>query len=76
MAVGFGYIGFLCSWMVAHKAAWIPTGAALLASISVYGDNLQIDHGLPASTVYILMAAIVLVVLAFRSKATLKGATS
>jgi simple sugar transport system permease protein len=76
MATGFGYIGFLCSWMVAHKAAWIPTGATLLAAISVYGDNLQIDYGLPASTVYILMAAIVLVVLAYRGTKQAKGATT
>lgn len=74
MATGFGYIGFLCSWMVAHKAAWIPTGATLLAAISVYGDNLQIDYGLPAASVYILMAAIVLVVLAYRGTAGAKGA--
>ncbi|MBI5309454.1 MAG: ABC transporter permease [Actinobacteria bacterium] len=73
MATGFGYIGFLCSWMVAHRAAWIPAGATLLAAISVYGDNLQIDLGLPASTVYILMAAIVLVVLAYRGSSTGKA---
>ncbi|MGH2906910.1 MAG: ABC transporter permease [Solirubrobacterales bacterium] len=74
MATGFGYIGFLCSWMVAHKAAWVPAGATLLASIAVYGDNLQIDHGLPASSVYILMAGIVLAVLAYRGAAKKGGA--
>ncbi|MFY9487157.1 MAG: ABC transporter permease [Solirubrobacterales bacterium] len=68
MASGFGYIGFLCSWMVGHRTAWIPSAAVLLAGISVYGDNLQIDYGLPASTVYILMAAIVLLVLAQRPR--------
>ncbi|MFY9264507.1 MAG: ABC transporter permease [Solirubrobacterales bacterium] len=72
MAAGFGYIGFLCSWMVGHRTAWIPSAAVLLAAISVYGDNLQIDFGLPASSVYVLMAAIVLFVLAQRP-AALKG---
>jgi simple sugar transport system permease protein len=76
MGVGFGYIGFLCSWMVAHKAAWIPTGATLLAAISVYGDNLQIDYGLPAASVYIVMAGIVLFVLAWRGTKSMKGATT
>lgn len=64
MAVGFGYIGFLCSWMVRHRTAWIPSAAVLLAAISVYGDNLQIDYGLPGSSVFVLMAGIVLLVLA------------
>lgn len=66
MATGFGYIGFLCAFLVAHRAAWIPAGAMLLAAISVYGDSLQLDFGLPAATVYIVMAAIVLFVLGMR----------
>lgn len=72
MATGFGYIGFLCSFMVAHRAAWIPAGAALLASISVYGDSLQLDYGLPAASVYVVMAVIVLLVLGMRG-AQVKG---
>jgi len=66
MATGFGYIGFLCAFLVAQRAAWIPAGAMLLAAISVYGDSLQLDFGLPAATVYIVMAAIVLFVLGMR----------
>ena len=73
MATGFGYIGFLCAFLVAQRAAWIPAGAMLLAAISVYGDSLQLDFGLPAATVYIVMAAIVLFVLAMRGTKT-KGA--
>ncbi len=72
MASGFGYIGFLCAFLVAQRAAWIPAGAMLLASISVYGDSLQLDYGLPAASVYIVMAAIVLFVLGARG-ASLKG---
>jgi simple sugar transport system permease protein len=74
MATGFGYIGFLCAFLVAQRAAWIPAGAMLLAAISVYGDSLQLDFGLPAATVYIVMAAIVLFVLAMRGTKA-KGAS-
>ena len=35
------------SWMVAHRPIWIPARRSLLAAISVYGDYLQIDYGLP-----------------------------
>lgn len=72
MAAGFGYIGFLCSWMVAHRSPWIPAGATLLAAISVYGDTMQTDFGLPASSVYVVMAVIVLLVLGLRG-ASAKG---
>lgn len=74
MATGFGYIGFLCAFLVAQRAAWIPAGATLLAAISVYGDSLQLDFGLPAATVYIVMAAIVLFVLGMRGT-NAKGAS-
>jgi simple sugar transport system permease protein len=72
MAAGFGYIGFLCSWMVAHRSPWIPAGATLLAAISVYGDTLQTDFSLPGSSVYVVMAVIVLLVLGLRG-ASAKG---
>lgn len=68
IATGFGYIGFLASWMVRHRTAWIPSSALLLAAIAVAGDNLQIDAGLPAASVYVLMALIVLAVLARKSR--------
>ncbi len=74
MATGFGYIGFLCSWMVAHRAPWIPAGAVLLASISVYGDSLQLDYNLPAASVYVVMAVIVLLVLGMRNAKRKGGA--
>jgi ABC-type uncharacterized transport system permease subunit len=74
MATGFGYIGFLCAFLVAQRAAWIPAGAMLLAAISVYGDSLQLDFGLPAATVYIVMAGIVLFVLGMRGTKA-KGAS-
>lgn len=64
MAVGFGYIGFLASWLVGHHPLWVITGGITLAAIAVYGDSLQLDHGLPAKSVYIVMAGVLLIVLA------------
>jgi len=70
---GFGYIGFLASWMVGHRPAWIVSAGLLLAGIAVYGDSLQIDHGLPAKTVYIVMAGVLLIVLSVRGGAGKRG---
>ncbi|MCA1679680.1 MAG: ABC transporter permease [Actinobacteria bacterium] len=66
IGVGFGYIGFLASWMVGHRPAWIVTASLLLAGIAVYGDTLQIEHGLPAKAVYVVMAVVLLMVLSTR----------
>jgi ABC-type uncharacterized transport system permease subunit len=65
---GFGYIGFLASWMVGHRPAWIVSAGLLLAGIAVYGDSLQIEHDLPAKTVYVVMAAVLLLVLSVRGR--------
>jgi ABC-type uncharacterized transport system permease subunit len=66
IAVGFGYIGFLASWLVGHRPVAIVGAAVLLGAISVGGDSLQIDAGLPSASVYILMALVLLVVLGLR----------
>jgi simple sugar transport system permease protein len=62
--VGFGYAGFLAAWMVSHHPLWLLASAFLLAAIVVSGDALQITAGLPASSVNILTALILLGVLA------------
>ena len=66
IGVGFGYIGFLVSWLVGHRPLQIVAAGLLLASISIAGDSLQIDHNLPSTSVYILMALVVLAVLGLR----------
>jgi simple sugar transport system permease protein len=66
IGVGFGYIGFLASWLVGHRPLAILASALLLAAISVGGDSLQINHGLPSTSVYVLMALVLLVALAIR----------
>lgn len=62
--VGLGYVGFLAAWMVSQHPLWLIGSSILLAIITVSGDTLQITSGLPASSVNILMALVLLGVLA------------
>ncbi|MEZ4862868.1 MAG: ABC transporter permease [Caldilineaceae bacterium] len=67
---GYGYIGFLISWLAGHNPLYAVGMAFLLAIIALGGDTLQITQNVPFATVNILMAAILFVVLGdfFRSK--------
>jgi simple sugar transport system permease protein len=60
---GYGFIGFLVSWLAGTSAAGIVTMSFLFALISSVGDILQITQGLPYAVVNILMAVILFVVL-------------
>lgn len=60
---GYGYIGFLVAWLAGQHPWLIIVMAALLGLISFGGDTLQIANNLPASTVNILMALILIFVL-------------
>jgi simple sugar transport system permease protein len=64
LSPGYGYIGFLISWMAGGNAAGIVAAAFLLAIITAGGDILQMSHRIPGSVVNILMALILFVVLA------------
>jgi simple sugar transport system permease protein len=66
----YGYIGFLASWLARHNPPRVVLGAVLLAAISISGDSLQIDSALPAATVNILMALVLLAVFGFAEKRT------
>jgi simple sugar transport system permease protein len=66
--VTYGYIGFLASWLARHDPPKVALGAVLLAAISIAGDSLQIDSALPAATVNILMALVLLAVFGFGEK--------
>lgn len=68
IGVGFGYIGFLASWLVGHRPLGVLGSALLLAAISVAGDSLQIEAGLPSTSVYILMALVLLIALGARRR--------
>ena len=61
---GYGYIGFLISWMAMGNAAGILAAAFLLAIITAGGDILQMTLRIPGSVVNILMAIILFVILA------------
>jgi ABC-type uncharacterized transport system permease subunit len=69
LTTGFGYIGFLASWLAAHKPLRVALAALLLAAIVIgSGLRLQYKWGLPNASVNILMALVLLVVLASRRK--------
>ena len=68
LSPGYGYIGFLISWMAGGSALGMVAAAFLIAVIAAGGDILQMTHRLPGSAVNILMALILFVVLARRGK--------
>lgn len=66
----YGYVGFLASWLARHRPITVAAGALALAVISVSGDSLQLDSALPAATVNVLMALLLLAVFGWtRAKA-------
>jgi general nucleoside transport system permease protein len=67
---GYGYIGFLVSWMSGHNPALIVILSFLLAVITSGRDVLQITQNLPGAAVNILMSLILFVVLARRGRKT------
>jgi ABC-type uncharacterized transport system permease subunit len=65
---GYGYIGFLISWLAGHNPLTIVVMSFLFAVISAGGDSIQLDQGLPSATVQILMALTLAMVLAQRGR--------
>lgn len=64
ISTGFGFTGFLISWLANGNPWGILVMSFVLAVISSGGDILQITQGLPYSVVNILMALILFLVLA------------
>ncbi len=62
--VGYGYVGFLAAWMAGQSPLGVIAASILLSILAVSGDSLQITAGLPASSVQILMAMVLIGVLA------------
>ncbi len=60
---GYGFVGFLVSWLARATAGGIVAMSFLFAVISSVGDILQITQGLPFAVVNILMAVILFIVL-------------
>ena len=63
LSSGYGYTGFLISWMASGHPLGIVAAAFLLAVVTAGGDILQMTQTLPGSVVNILMAVILFVVL-------------
>ncbi|MCX6022281.1 MAG: ABC transporter permease, partial [Chloroflexi bacterium] len=70
---GYGYLGFLASWLGMHHPLGLALAAGVLAAISVGGDTLQLGVNLPAATVNILMGLILFSVLGARRSAKETG---
>jgi simple sugar transport system permease protein len=63
-----GYTSFLACWLARHQPFPIVVAALVFATLSVAGDSLQLDSGLPGSSVNVLTALILLAVLGFTTK--------
>jgi simple sugar transport system permease protein len=66
LSPGFGFTGFLISWLAGGKPLGILFMAFLFAILTSAGDTLQITQGLPYAVVNILLAIILFIVLARR----------
>jgi simple sugar transport system permease protein len=64
LSPGYGFIGFLVSWLARNGGGGIVAMSFLFAVISSVGDVLQITQGLPFAVVNILMAVVLFIVLA------------
>ncbi len=60
-----GYVAFLACWLVRHQPFPILVAGFVFAALSVAGDSLQLDAGLPAASVNVLTALILIAVLGF-----------
>lgn len=68
LSPGFGYMGFLISWLAGHDPRLIVPVTFLLAVLASSGDILQISQGLPSAIVNVLSAILMLVVLLGRAR--------
>ncbi|MBP2705109.1 ABC transporter permease [Microbispora sp. RL4-1S] len=69
LTTNIGYIAFLAAWLARHRPLPTVGAALLLAAVTVAGDSLQLDSGLPAATVNILMGLVLLAVLGWSRRA-------
>ncbi|MHB8574463.1 MAG: ABC transporter permease [Dehalococcoidia bacterium] len=68
ISAGYGYVGFLISWLAGHSPLGIVAMSFLLAVITSGGDSLQINQHLPGSAVNLLIALTLFMVLAQRGR--------
>lgn len=70
LSPGYGFVGFLVSWLAGTSAAGIVAMSFLFAVLSSVGDMLQITQGLPYAVINILLAGILFIVLGRRPAAS------
>jgi len=58
-----GYTAFLASWLARHRPIPVVIACFVFAALTVAGDSLQLDAGLPAATANILTGLILVAVL-------------
>ena len=68
LSPGYGYIGFMISWLAGGRPIGILVMALVFALITSVGDILQISQGVPYAVVNILMAMILFIVLGREGK--------
>ena len=66
ISIGYGFIGFLASWLGGHRPLGVLLASVLFSVLVVGGDSLQISAGLPGSSVNILMALMLFALLGGR----------
>jgi len=66
---GYGYIGFLASWLANHNPLWTVATSALLAIIVVGGDVMQVSVNLPSASIDILTGLLLFFILGRARKA-------
>lgn len=72
---GYGYMGFLISWLAMQNPLGVVIMAFVMAVIALGGDTLQITQAMPYATVNILMALILFIVLSgfFKRGSSVQG---
>ena len=67
LSPGYGFTGFLVSWLAGGDPLGIVVMAFLFAVVSSVGDILQITQGTPYAVINLLMALVLFIVLGQRN---------
>jgi general nucleoside transport system permease protein len=70
---GYGYVAFLASWLGRHRPFPVLLSCLVVSAIAISGDSLQLDSQLPASSVNVLTALLLIGIFGFGRK---KGSVS
>lgn len=73
LLAGFGFIGFLASWLAKHDPLKAIVASIVLGAIAVGGSGLKITAGLSGGAVNILMALVLFAVLGWGQRPAREG---